>query len=444
MAITATAATFVVLGCLREAGSIWISVGLLSIIFVLCWRNFDGGRHPCFLFLGMLLLFQGGRLFGYVIGGERDPMTIDVQTPIPINISSSSAELTLLILVLSAILIYFPCRLHFTPAQLWPDSGTRWLPALYALLTLTLPFALYKNIAYLSYIRSHGGYLAVYTDNAAVLQSAGLVARVGSLINGTAMLVLYVIETRTKRIAIIAFLFFGLSLLDLLIGFRGKFFSQVISMWYIYKLKKGTRFRFGQLAVAAVIIAVVSIVAAAFRENNAVSVISPIGFIVNQGVSLNVTAGAVEFHQLFARHGWHYLWGGFVEGLTPAALGPGQSWSGDLSNFLNPVASKLGFGTASDYLAELYLAASIPGVIVGSLAIGYCLHFLHKATAHALGAIILAFVLPSVMYLPRLELLNPVAILIKSSFALLAVCFFVAAYDLFATALQIGPHRRIA
>src|SRR6185503_10325650 len=418
LAIVAGSTVLVAAGCLSEGGCIWMSVILLGTIVWLAWYRFDGGRHPCFLFMVMLFVFQGGRLVGYVVGAKQDPMYIDVQTPLPISVEPRFAEITLLIIVLSAILIYAPCRLSFKPVFLHQNHSNRWLPALYSLVWISLPFSIYKNLMYLLYIRTHGGYLVVYTDNADVLQSAGVLARTLSMVNVTAILVLFVAETRRKHVIGILTLFGALSFLDLLIGFRGKFFSEILSLWFLMNLKTGRRFKLPILVASAALISFSAVAVGFFREDNAFEMVSPLGFLVMQGVSMNVTEAAVKFHSLFSQYGWQYLWGGFVNGLTPTAAAGIHLWSGDLSVFLNSNASNLGFGTASSYLAELYLFGGIGAAAVGSLMIGYCLSFMHRLSSRRIGLLLLAFTLPPIIYLPRLEMFNPVAVLLKSCFGL--------------------------
>ena len=152
--LVAGATLLVTLGVLSLEGCICVATLLMLSLFMAAWKGFDGGRHPCFLFLGMLLVFQFGRLIAHLFGAFPDPMQIDVATPVPFQISTSAAEMTLLILVLSAICIYAPCRFGYRPEIFRQSSEVRWLPALYVLILITLPFALYKNWVYFSYIRA--------------------------------------------------------------------------------------------------------------------------------------------------------------------------------------------------------------------------------------------------------------------------------------------------
>jgi hypothetical protein len=439
LSLLTVATCLVAMGVLSLTGCICLSVILLTGLVLLAWRRFDGGRHPCFLFLATLLVFQAGRLVGSLFGVVQEPMRIDLATAVPLDISTQSAELSLLAITLSAICIYFPSRINYKRVDFLQGEEVRWLPALYALIFITAPFAIYKNLMYLLYIRSHGGYLVVFTDNAAVLQSAGLLARVISLIGANAILVAYVLERRPRRVALILALFFALSTIELLIGFRGKFFSEVLTIWLLHNLKTGRRFTLVPVLVVALMINIIAVVVAGFREESKTIALSPIAFLATQGNSLNVTEAAVEYHDRFSRHGADYLLGGFSAGLAPpTSFREGQLWTVDLTTYLNPLAAKMGFGTASSYLAELYLFAGMPAVALGSIAIGCCLAFLHRISSETWGIIVLAFMLPSLIYLPRAELLGPLAILVKSLAAFTVIFLFGYGYRQIEHFMRLG------
>lgn len=430
LAVVSLAAFLVLVAAMPERACVWLAAILLMALVWLSWKRFDGGRHPCFLFMGMLLVFQGGRLVTSMTGLTKHPMDIVVATMQPIQVSPSAAEVTLLIVVLSGILVYAPCRLGYRPAIFRAGPEMRWLPALYALILVTFPLAFYKNWLYLEFIRSHGGYLSVYTDHEAILASAGTAIRSIALVSSTAMLVAYVFERKRGRIGLLLALYFAVSLMDLLIGFRGKFFTEIVGLWYLHKLKTGKRFNLTALTLAVVAISLAAVAVAAFRENKSIALLSPLGFLAQQGVSLNVTESAVVFHSIFGRYGLNYLWGGFIYGIipTPADIHH-QLWTNDLTLYLNPIAEEMGFGTASAYIAELYLAGGLTLVAAGSLAVGWAMHALHQASRRAWGAVLLALVLPSVIYLPRLELLGPVAALVKAAVSLAAIALFVGCFE---------------
>jgi hypothetical protein len=357
------------------------------------------------------------------------------------SVSRRSAEISLFILLLSAIFVYAPCRLNYRSVTLGPQSGTRWLPDLYTATYITYPFVLYKNVRYFLYLRSHGGYLAVYTDGAAVLQSAGTLVRGLSLVGFTALLILYVLERRPRRVRLIVLLLFVAIALDLLIGFRGEFFTQALGIWFIHYLKTGGRFRLPQLMVAGLIVSLLAVWIAAFREQQQLDVLSPIGFVAAEGISLGVTEAAVEYFDDFSRYGSAYIWNGFVMVIVPSVAERGHSWSGDLSKFLNLNAAERGYGTGSSYLAELYLFGGIPAVVAGSLFIGYFLSKLHQLSARIGGGIVLAFLLPSLIYLPRVELLNPLAVMVRMAMSAVVLALIVYACRSVARFLRLAAGR---
>ena len=147
----------------------------------------------------------------------------------------------------------------------------------------------------------------------------------------------------------------------------------------------------------------------------------------------------MEYHDRFSRHGADYLLGGFSAGLAPpTSIREGQLWTVDLTTYLNPLAAKMGFGTASSYLAELYLFAGMPAVALGSIAIGCCLAFLHRISSETWGIIVLAFMLPSLIYLTRAELLGPLAILVKSLAAFTVIFLFGYGYRQIEHFMRLG------
>lgn len=424
----AVAVLLAAIGVLSLGACIWLSVLLLSALLLLAWLRFDGGRHPCFLFLAMLLVFQGGRLVGYLFGSVREPLRIELATLVPLSVSTRSALLSLLIVAISAICVYFPCRVSYRNALFRAGAEVQWLTSLYVLVALTFPFALYKNLMYIRYLSSHGGYLAVFTDNAAVLQSAGPVARILSMICANTLLIAFALERQRRRIALLLTLLLALSALDLVIGFRGKVFTELLSLWLLHNLKTGKRFTVAPVAALVLGLNLLAVAVAAFRESSKFVFLNPIDFLAGQGVSLNVTEAAIEFRDRFGQHGARYILGGFAAGIDPpSSVTEGQLWTDDLTMFLNPTAAKLGFGTASSYLAELYLFAGFPAIVLGSLAVGYCLAALHRVSVYPWGAVILGFTLPSLIYLPRLELLNPLAVLVKSLLSCTIVFLFACA-----------------
>ena len=157
-----------------------------------------------------------------------------------------------------------------------------------------------------------------------------------------------------------------------------------------------------------------------------------------------MTEAAVAFHQFFGRFGVNYVWYGFLYDITgvPVELHH-QLWTNDLTNFLNPAATEMGFGTASAYIAELYLLGGIVAVFLGSLAIGFTLKAIHRASQHNWGAVLTAFALPSLIYLPRLELLGPVAAVVRAMIGFVPVVAFVILFSWAQSFMRLVAHSHV-
>lgn len=393
---------------IREASV--LCVILMSGLMIAAWYNFEGGRHPCFLFLVMLFVFQCGRLLGYFTGYPQDPLNIEVQVLIPYGVSRLSEGITLVLIAASAVCVYIPCRLSYRRVVFSAGPEQAWLRPLYILLAVTLPFSVYKSYTYLSYIRSHGGYMSIFTDSQAVLQSAGTPVRIVALVGTSVLLLLYLFERRRRYLALLLALFFFVSIMDLLIGLRGKFFVQILVFWFIWNLKTGKRFNLTPLFSSVAVISVLAVLVAGFRENRAVNLIGPIGFVSQQGVSINATEVAVEKRVLFDKHIGRYILGELRGAFVPNSDG----FDSDLSLYLNPAAYSRGYGTASSYLADEYFIGGISGVVIASLIIGVVLSWLHNHSGSWMGAVLLLASLGSIVYMPRFGLFSPFSDTAKS------------------------------
>lgn len=390
---------------------------LLCILFIIgliyaAWRNFDGGRHPCFLFLGMLFVFQCGRLPGFWTGFPDDPFMASGM--FPFSVSLPSQEITLLLIAGSALFIYIPSRFTYKPIVFTAGIEQQWLQPLYLLLLLTLPFAAYKNYIYLSFVRSHGGYMAIYTESKALLQSAGILVRSVAIVGTTVLLLLYTFERRKRYLLLLLSLFFAVSTMDLLIGLRGKFFVQILLLWYVHNLKTGKKFNFAPLLSAAAVISLLAALIVGFRTEGELDMVGPLGFLSSQGVSMNVTELAVDNRSLFAPRAGRYLFNEVLDAFSAneASL-PGSNFDADLSVFLNPVSAGAGYGTGSSYLAEAYLFGGIAGVMTASFLIGLCLSWLHYWSRTWVGSILLITSLGWIIYMPRMGLISPFSLTVR-------------------------------
>jgi len=402
-------------GALSLYGCLWFALLLYAGLLTLAWRTFDGGRHPCFLFLCMLLLFQMGRLIGYTLGATSGPFNVVVQTILPLTVSPTASEITILIILLSATAIYAICAWNAPRIVLDPGWEQSWLPACYLLLAASFPFVLYKNYEYFQFIRSHGGYLAIFTDSDAVAQSAGGLVRIISLVATNTFLLVFLIERRGNRLALVTTAFLSTSVLELAIGLRGKVFLFLLTLWFLHNLKTGKRFRLVTIATVVLGGSFAATAISGFREMRTTAVVGPAGFIAGQGISMGVTQVAVQYRPLFAPHAKTYLVNEILQAFYPGShFGQGELFDNDLSVLLNQDAFREGYGTGSSYLAEAWIAGGFLAILIVSVLIGLALRALHRIGASFAGAVAVAILLPSVIYLPRAQLLSPIATGLKS------------------------------
>jgi len=431
LAALLVAVVLVLCGVLGLTACLWISLVLYASLLFLSWRRFGGGRHPCFLFLGMLLLFQMGRLVGYALGATRDPFDVVVQTLIPIQVSAASSEITLLLILLSATCIYAVCAWNAVPVVLRAGNGQQWLASCYVLLALSFPFVLLKNYEYFQFIRSHGGYLAIFTQSQDVADSAGALVRIMSLVAANAFVLVYVLERRGACLAWVTAAYISTSVLELAIGLRGKVFLFLITLWFIHNLKTGKPFRLRTLAIVGLAASSAAVAISGFREMRSTVLVGPAGFVAGQGISMGVTQVAIEYRPLFEPHVPSYLRSEILQAFYSGShFEQGQFFDNDISVFLNADAFQQGFGAGSSYLAEAWIAAGIAGVVCASLLIGLLLRWLHALGRQWIGAVVLAILLPSVIYLPRAQLLSPIAALLKNGivFVLMIPCLWIVRF----------------
>ena len=165
LAVVALASLCFLAGWLPVNGAIVLTVVLLATLIVSSWVSLGHGRHPCFIFLCTLMLFQGGRLVAFCLGSISDPFLVDVMVDTPFGVSSSTAGIVMLCIALSAICIYAPCRWNYRPIPPPTDTNVRkYLAYLYLVFFSSLPFLLYKNYLYYQYIQQHGGYMVFFSD----------------------------------------------------------------------------------------------------------------------------------------------------------------------------------------------------------------------------------------------------------------------------------------
>ena len=115
-AVVAAAAIAFLAGWLTVNGAVVLTAVLLASLIALSWINLGQGRHPCFLFLSTLTLFQGGRLIAYCLGDPSQPMQVQLMQLSFFNVGRTNEGIVLLCLALSAICAYAPCAGTTSPS----------------------------------------------------------------------------------------------------------------------------------------------------------------------------------------------------------------------------------------------------------------------------------------------------------------------------------------
>lgn len=438
-------------GWLQPKGGAVVTALLLTSLIALAYWRFDHGRHPCFLFLGTLTFFQGGKLLAYCLGAEDDPLRVSNMTPFPFDISRDEAGIVLLCLVLSAICIYAPCRWNYR--QLLPptDAGVKgYLPYLYLVFFLTLPIQLYKNYSYYAYAQAHGGYTFLFVNHSALAASVPFFARAIQLITFPVFIAIFVFERRKRFLILVTTLYFCTAAIILLLGSRAGAFSLALALWYVARVKSAKQGHILRLGVFALVLMMVGYAVQQMREDSSdqtVTTFSPVKVLDVQGVSLDVTAVSVKYREVFRP----YLGSYFLQELQDAFVASdasnyyrGRALGFDVSVLLNPVLFSWGYGTASSYLAEAYVAGGLLGVVVISLLIGVGLNLLHGKSRNAFSLFVVAMILPDVVVMPRNGLLDWMTALLRSIIAIGVLAIGWKLYELFTPSRPGSPDRGLS
>jgi oligosaccharide repeat unit polymerase len=425
LGVVAIATLCFLLGWLSPNGAAVLTVLLLATLMVFAWKRFHQGRHPCFLFLCVLMFFQGGRLLAYCFGADAEPLKIRVTASSPFNLSRDEAGLVLLCVVLSAICIYAPGCWKYRPLQPPADlPATRFLPYLYLLFYAALPIQLFKNYRYFEYIQQHGGYVSIFLNHSGLAASVPLFVRAVSLISFPSFVAIFVIERRKKFLYLTTALYFATSSLVLLWGSRAAIFGLVLALWYVARIKSTKKARVVLLAVMVLGLVLGADVIQNLREDpDSTSGYSftPLQFLVLNGSSIEVTAVAVKYRQIFAPHAGTYLWHELQSAFVASDTGNyfrGKSLAVDVSVFLNPAGFAMGYGTGGSYIGEAYVIGGLVGVIVISLLVGYGLHRLHRFSGSTLSLFVVAMILPDIMIMPRGALLDWLSVLTRNAISI--------------------------
>jgi oligosaccharide repeat unit polymerase len=424
----AVATLVFVFGWITPEQAAVLTLALLVSLDVLAWKRFDQGRHPCFLFLSMLTLLQGGRLIAYCAGAEPYPLRVGSSiTNSPFDLSRDEAGMVLLCLALSAICVYTPCRWsyrRFAPPS--TASVRQYLPYLYLLFYGSLPVLILKNYSYYQYAQEHGGYLSFWVNHGEFAATVPLWVRLCSLVSLPAFVGIFVFESRKKWLYLATLCYFGSSLPVLLMGSRMGIFGLTLALWYASGIKSVKKSRLVRIVVLAFVVFLGAGMVQALREDSDTVfsyAVDPFTFVRLAGNSLDVTEVVVKYRPIFSPYAASYLWNELQSGFNPHDVQHyfrGRALGHDVTVLLSSSALAQGYGTADSYIAEEYMIGGTVGVAVISLLIGLALHLLYHFSRYAIGLFLVLMVLPEFINMPRGDLLDWLSVLARA-FLLVAV-----------------------
>jgi len=425
LGVVAIAAEAFVFGWLPVNAAAILTLLLLCSLIALSWIHLGQGRHPVFLFLGTLTLFQGGRLAAFCLGGIDHPLQVQLMQESPFSIGRTNEGIVLLCLALSAICLYAPCRWKYQPFPRPSSTNVRqYLPYLYLLFFASLPVQLYKNYMYYQWAQAHGGYMSIYLSHASLAASVPLLVRVIPLISFPTFVLIFVFESRRKLIYLVTMAYFLAASFTLLLGSRGSIFALIVSLWYVARIKTSRRAR---VVFALVFALALLLLADAIRRNReeVTQEESPLlatELLNLQGISVDVLSTVVAYRPYFAPYAWNYplsdLKIAFVA-VDASHYQRGGGLSYDVSVLLNSRLFNLGGGSGASYIAESYALGGVPAVALIALLIGFGLHVLSTLSRDSLTLVLVAMMLPEIILMPRGGLLDWISFLVRNGISLL-------------------------
>jgi oligosaccharide repeat unit polymerase len=408
-------------GWLTPNDGVVLSAILLALLFGLSWRNFNQGRHPCFLFLAMLLLMQGGRFLTYCLGSEPDPLRVRIQAPFPFDLTRDQQGTVLLCVALSAVCIYSVCRLLYRRIGI-PDAAsvTQCLPYLYLLFWLSVPVQIFKNYNYYQFAQEHGGYMYFWVNHGDFAATVPFWVRLVSLVTLPSFVGIFIIEKRKRYLYAVTTCYFASSLLLLLMGSRMGTLGLIIALWYAAGIKSGKKTRTAAILLLALGLFLVAGVFQALREESdsvTAYAIDPLKFVTLAGNSLDVTEVVIKYRSLFTPYAATYLTSELTFAFTPHDVEHyfrGRDLGHDVSVLLNPGVYEQGVATAGSYLAEQYMIGGVAAVVLISLLIGLLLNLLYRMSQYAFSLFFVVMLLPDILSLPRGDLLGWFSVLART------------------------------
>lgn len=401
---------------------------LLVLLLGLSWKNFNQGRHPCFLFLGMLLLCQGGRFITYSLGSEPDPLRVRLETRIPFDLSRDQQGTVLLCVALSAVCIYAVCRFNYRRIGI-PDiaHARQYLAYLNLLFYLSVPVQIFKNYSYYQYAQDHGGYMYFWVNHGEFAATVPFWVRLVSLLTLPSFVGVFLLEKRKIYLYLATTCYFMSSLLLLLMGSRMGTLGLIVALWYASGIKSGKKTKTAAVLILVFALFIVAGVFQSLREDSdsvTAYAIDPLKFVTLSGNSLDVTEVVVKYRGLFTPYAATYLWNELTFGFTPHDLKHyfrGRELGHDVSVLLDATAFETGLGTAGSYIAEEYMIGGIAAVALISLLLGYLLHLLYRLSQNVFSLFMVVILLPDILSMPRGDLLDWLSVLARTSLFLLVL-----------------------
>ncbi|HVO63231.1 MAG TPA: O-antigen polysaccharide polymerase Wzy [Terriglobales bacterium] len=444
---TASVLAFVT-GWLSINAAVVLTVLLLGSLIALSWIHLGHGRHPVFLFLCTLTLFQGGRLIAYCVGVEPTPMHI-ILLNANFDISRQQQGTVLLCVALAALFVYAPARWAYRDVP--PTNSIKfekYLPYLYLVFAITWPALIFKSYEYYDYVMSHGGYLSFFVNHSAVKATVPFIVRALSLLPYPVLIAILVIEQRKSLVWLLSILYLGATAIMLAFGSRGGTVTLLLTIWWISRIR--TRRRPRLLAIAFVMVVLLFLVDSVRHQreqsNPGIMGFAPIQAISIEGAPLNMTEMAVKYRSHFEHYSFSYLLyelrSGFV-GIDNLHYAPGQSLDLDASTFLNPELFNQGNRVASSYIGEAYIAGGMPAVVVVSLLIGWALSAIFARCDRPGYVLLLALVLQDVLVMPRAQLLDWLTILFRNLLMLASAWIGWNFYQLLAGVRDVSSQSQI-
>jgi O-antigen polysaccharide polymerase Wzy len=436
LTVIAAATLAFLAGWLPVNGAVVLTVALLGWLIAASWVNLGQGRHPVFLFLCSLMLFQGGRLIAYFLGAEPEPLRVIIMTPLPFNLSRDEAGVLLLALTLAAVCVYAPCRMAYRLVTPPPAADVqKYLPYLYLLFIATLPVQLFKNFRYYEYVQQHGGYVFIYVNHGAIAASVPIWVRGISLITIPVFVAIFVFERRRLPLYVTTALYFATASIILLLGARGALFTLVAVLWWIARIKATRKSRMSSVVLFALALLFVGFVIQKVREDepSGYHEFSAVDVVKDQGISLNVTEVAIKYADRFRPYFGSYL----LQELQLAFVASdaahyhrGGTFAADVSVLLNPEKFEAGYGTAGSYIGEAYIGGGLMLVVLVSITVGMGLNAIYKFSGNALLLFLFAMSLPDILLMPKGQLLDWVSVFLKTSLSIVLLWFGWKSYSL--------------